>query len=228
MAKKKKITRKQLLKEPDEFLTFSAKLIQFTNRYRYPLLIVFATAILGAMAISAFRLYHNKMERLAFSSFAQVKSEYLSISDQKGPSTAYGAIKENIEQVIEKHGNRNGGKFTLLFYANISYQNGDYEKAIDLYQRVLRIVSNPFIRNQVYNSLGYVHEAKREFSEAIKYYEMVTQSSDPVLKGEALYHLSRIYDVLGNAEKSKEVLKRISQDHPRSMYIDLVNERVGL
>jgi hypothetical protein len=35
MAKKpKKVSRKKLLKEPDEFITFSGKLIQFGQTYR--------------------------------------------------------------------------------------------------------------------------------------------------------------------------------------------------
>ena len=228
MAKKKKVTRKQLLKEPDEFLTFSARLIQFITHYRFPILILISTLIIGAMAISGIRLYIHKMERLAFSSFAAAKNEYQSVSDQMGPSAAYKAIQGNIEQVIDRYGNRKGGKFALLFYANISYRNGDFKKAIDLYQQVLVGLSNPFIRSQVLTSLGYAHEANREYPAARNYFEMVSQSADPVLRGEALYHLSRIYDVMGESEKSRELLKKISQDHPKSVYIDLINERAGI
>ena len=168
------------------------------------------------------------MERLAFSAFAEVKNKYQSISEQESPSAAYGAIKPDIEKVIDKYGNRNGGKFALMFYANISYRNGEYNNAIDLYQRVLGDVSNPFIRNQVLTSLGYAHEANREYTASKKYYAMVSQSDEPVLKGEALYHLSRIYDVMGESEKSKEMLRKISKEHPKSMYIDLINERTGI
>ena len=34
MAKRKKVSRKKLLKEPDEFITFSGKLIQFGMQYK--------------------------------------------------------------------------------------------------------------------------------------------------------------------------------------------------
>ena len=227
MAKKKKITRKQLLKEPDEFLTFSAKLVQFITQYRYPLLIAVGAIILGTLAVSAIRLYHHKMERSAFSAFAAVKAEYQSVLARSGPSDAYKAVQENIEQLIAKHGHRSGGKFARLFYANMCFRTGQYNKAIELYKQVLADETHPFIRNQTLNNLGYAYEATRDLQTAGTYFEKVTQNTSSELRAEALFNLSRIYFALGNPEKGAAVLKDISQGHPESMYIDLATERAG-
>ena len=57
MAKKKKVTRKQLLKEPDEFLTFSTKLFNFVLKYKLQVLGALGGVILIVLAISGFSYY---------------------------------------------------------------------------------------------------------------------------------------------------------------------------
>jgi tetratricopeptide (TPR) repeat protein len=227
MAKKNKITRKQLLKEPDEFLSFSAKLVQFISQYRYPLLIVVGAVIVSAMAISAIRYYGAKMERAAFSSLAAVKTEYRATLEKSGPADAYESVQSKIEQLIAKHGHRDGGRYARLFYANICYRNGQFKKAIDLYQQVLEDETVPFMRNQTLTSLGYAYEAIGDYQSAGNYYEMVSQSGVANLRAEALFNLSRMYMAMGQSDQSKAAIKRILQDHPESMYIDMINERLG-
>ena len=68
---KKRVTRKQLLKEPDEFITFSNRMIKFGVAYKQQLMIgvgVFCTAVLifvgmqyvsGRSQAKAFRLLEN-------------------------------------------------------------------------------------------------------------------------------------------------------------------------
>ncbi|UCG81064.1 MAG: hypothetical protein JSV60_01915, partial [Desulfobacterales bacterium] len=66
MAKKKRVTRKKLLKEPDEFLTFSAKAIQFIANNRRPVLGVVIGVLVVALAFAGFRYFSNLSERRAY------------------------------------------------------------------------------------------------------------------------------------------------------------------
>ena len=46
MAKKKRVTRKELLKEPDEFMTFTGKLVQYVRDYQKQLMYGFSALVL--------------------------------------------------------------------------------------------------------------------------------------------------------------------------------------
>ena len=47
------------------------------------------------------------------------------------------------------------------------------------------------------------------------------------MRDEALYNLGRLYDELGQTEKSREAYKKIVSDHQDFIYIELVKERLS-
>ena len=47
------------------------------------------------------------------------------------------------------------------------------------------------------------------------------------LKDEALYHLGRLYNKLGQPEKSKAAYQKILSDYPDFIYIDIVKEQLS-
>jgi tetratricopeptide (TPR) repeat protein len=47
------------------------------------------------------------------------------------------------------------------------------------------------------------------------------------MRDEALYHLGRLYNKLGENEKSREAYNKILTDHQDFIYIDLVKERMS-
>jgi ABC-type enterochelin transport system permease subunit len=59
MAIKKKVSRKQLLKEPDEFLTLSARLFQFVVKNKYQMLAALGGVILIVLTVSGWS-YHSR------------------------------------------------------------------------------------------------------------------------------------------------------------------------
>ena len=62
MAKKRKKTRKELLKEPDEFLTISAKLIGLAREHQTQLAWALGAIFFLALVVSGFRLYLIRAE----------------------------------------------------------------------------------------------------------------------------------------------------------------------
>ena len=56
------VSRKKLLKEPDEFFTISGKVIQFGTRFRKELLIGACALLVLVAGISAMRYFNDKKE----------------------------------------------------------------------------------------------------------------------------------------------------------------------
>ena len=227
MAKKKKVTRKQLLKEPDEFLTFSTKLFNFVLKYKFQALGALGGVILIVLAISGFTYYTHTQASAAEAQLQKSWNRYESIRNEKGAIEAYQSVAVEFDKLVDDHGNQPAGKAARVILANICYSGGDYDKAILLYKASLDDYADPFYHGQILNGLGYAHEAKKNYEKAIEYFELTAATGNEVTKGEALFNLGRLYGIIGNADKSMNAYQRVIADYPDSLYAGLVRERIG-
>jgi tetratricopeptide (TPR) repeat protein len=230
MAKKIKKTRKELLKEPDEFITISGKIIGFLVDHKNQ--ITYALGIIVALALifSGYRFFSIRSENKASTLLDQGLAKYEKFKNDKQPVEAYDQVSADFQLILDKYGSKNNGMIARLTYANICYKAGKYEQAIELYKKSLKdFEENQTIYNQVIGSLGYTYEQQADYANAVSYFEQLSSAPDTIMimRGEAFYHLGWLYDKLGNAEKSKEAYNKIISDHQDFIYIDLVKERMA-
>lgn len=227
MAKKKRITRKQLLKEPDEFLTFSAKTIQFVDNNRRLVLGVVIGVVIVALAVAGLR-YHSKVsERTAYALFEKGRTRYLAEILGR-PSTK--PLKEAAEpfwRVLMKYPRTKAAPLCLMAYANMSYLRGDYKGAIDLYQKATDLFrENGAALKLVWNGLAYAYEAQKNFESAAEYYQKIMDSQDEFMKGDACYNFGRMMEAMNHQEKAIEAYKKVVEAYPNAVGFQIAREKV--
>lgn len=224
---KKKITRKKLLKEPDEFLTISSRLFGLALDYKYHLAGALAVILAIVAVFTLVRYYSAKTAQDAFAMLQQNRSNYESALKDNGPQEAYRQVQAQFEKLLDQYGGKQAGKLGRLVYAHISYRGGDAEKAIKLYRESLDQFVDPYFKNQVLIGLGYAYESQNNLAEAVKYFEMVDGTANTFQMGEALYNLGRIFAAMGQVEKSEAAYEKILSEDIDTIYVDLVKERAG-
>ena len=228
MAKKLKKTRKELLKEPDEFITISGKLIGFIVEHKNQITYALGLIVALALIFSGYRFFSIRSENKASALLDQGLAKYEKFKNDKQPVEAYDQVSADFQLILDKYGSKKNGKIARLTYANICYKAGKYEQAIELYKKSLKdFEKHPAIHNQVVGSLGYAYEQQADYASAVSYFESLSSTPDTIMRGEALYHLGWLYDKLGQTEKSKEAYNKIVSDHQDFIYIDLVKERMS-
>ena len=228
MAKKRKKTRKELLKEPDEFMTLSGKLIKFAVEHKKQLTYGLGIILALVVIISGVRFFSIRAENKAAAMLDQSLTEYNRLKAEKTPAAVYGAVSSGFQNILQKYGDKHSGKIARLLYANICYDAGKYQQAIDLYNISLKdFEKQPGIHSQILSSLGYAYEEHQEYSKAIRYFEKISTAPGQILRDEALFHLGRLYNKLGQPQKSKEAYQKIISDHPDYIYIDIVREEIS-
>jgi len=228
MAKKIKKTRKELLKEPDEFITISGKLIGFMVAYKNQLTYALGIIVALALIFSGFRFFSIRSENRASALLGQGLAKYEKLKQDTQPLEAYDQVSADFQLILDKYGSKQNGKIARLTYANICYEAGKYEQAIKLYKSSLKdFEKHPAIHNQVVGSLGYAYEQQADYTSAASYFEQLSSAPDTTMRSEALYRLGWLYDKLGQSEKSKEAYNKIISDHQDFIYIDLVKERMA-
>ena len=213
MAKKVKKTRKELLKEPDEFITLTGKLIRFATDHKTKLTYGLGIILALAIIISGMRFFSIRAENKASALLEQSMAEYSNLQANKKPEEVYTGVSGSFQTILKKYGTKSNGKLARLIYANICYDAGNYQQAIDLYNTSLNDFANhPMILHQVLSSLGYAYEQKQDYATAVSYFEKISAAPEQILRDEALFHLGRLYNKLGQPEKSKETYNKLVSD----------------
>ena len=103
---KKKPTRKELLKEPDEFLSFSRKMLMFAADHKKGI-IVSASVFFGLLvAIAGYRYYEFRAEKRAFALLQEATGTYAAAAGKKDPA-ALETASAAFERLFDRYpGNR--------------------------------------------------------------------------------------------------------------------------
>jgi len=228
MKKKKRVTRKQLLKEPDEFITTTGKLIRNLQTYKTQISYAVGALFVILLAVVGIRYYMSVSENRAFSMLGQTLSRYDARRSDAGAEQAYREIQQDFEQILSKYSGNNGGKIARLTFAGIAHGAGDFDRAIELYKRSLKdFEEEPFYEKLIINSVGHALEGKNDLKAAVGLFETLAGDADPFLKDEALFHLGELYRTMGDPEKSAAAFRKIISEHPNSLYINMVSEKVS-
>ena len=224
----KKKTRKQLLKEPDEFITFTGKAITFVTRYQKQISFMLCAIVAIALIFFGYRFFAQRAETKAFTRLGQTQSKYETLKKTSSETAAYRQVSEAFQSIIKKYGGNAGGKLARVIYANISFDAQQYEKAIALYKQSLNdFKDDKLVYNMILSNLGHAYQRVEDEQNAAAYFEKAASATNSPIREDALFNLGLMYEKLGEATKSQKTLEEILNNHPDSIYFDVVEEELN-
>ena len=222
MAKQKK-TRKELLKGPDEFLTFSGRVAAFvrdhSREFSY-LVLAIAVIAVGYLAVGKYLGHVNKTGQDAYN------RAYDSIADNM---KADGGSLENLSQaeelfakVMDEYGLSKAARLALPQVAFIKFVDNKYDEAISLYKEFLDQVSDDIqYRSMTSLALATCYEAKGDFKAAIETLKPVVGVLEAPFREAAMFDTARLFRLDNSPEKSKEILKQFVEEYPDSPFLPI-------
>lgn len=227
MAAAAKKTRKELLKEPDEFITLSSRLVGLIATYKTAIAYLFLGVLAATAAVSGYLWYSGSQEAKAAAQLSQTLARYERLRAQTPQDKAVQEVAEEFRRMIADYGSRSNGNIARVLFANLNYQAGDFKQAAELYQASLAsFKDDPLMRFQLLRSMGYAYEGLKENATAISYFEQALSTGPKNLQDDVLFHLGELYARQGDAQKSAEAFNRLMADHQDSVYVNMVRERV--
>jgi tetratricopeptide (TPR) repeat protein len=228
-AAEKKPSRKELLKEPDQFITFSGRMIAFGQSHQRPLTYAAVAVACLLLGFTAVRYWAARSENRAAVLLDQYTAQYQvrRAAAKDSPEKAWEAVRANFEKLIEDYGNRVGGKLARIRYADICYEAGRIDDVIRLYEKALADFNDaPFYRALILGSLGYAHAEKKDWEKAASYLSEVAAVPEAPLRDKALFVLAGIHDAQGRADAAEAAYRRILDEFGESIYAAAARERV--
>jgi len=230
MAKRKVNKRKQLLKEPDEFLVFSRRVFNYTmDNFQY-VLAGLGGIIVVALILMGVRAWQQSSENSGALKLTEAKEAFYKVLEENplDIETAFSSAESRFEEVVSDYNGTVAGTMGTIIYANMCYETKRYNKAISLYEKSLKYFEKssslyPLIR---YN-LGYAYFANQDDEKALKILEQDAFSPDGLMQSDMLFLLGLVYDRQGNSEKRDEVFKMIESGDDAALFYDIVKHRLS-
>ncbi len=209
MSAKKKITRKQLLKQPDEFISISTRIGDFI-REQGRLAALGLGGVLGVLLlVGGWYLYqgHNREQADILEAAASNAYHGQVIGEAEAPPSSprssvfssqeerYRAAQTKYQELLSKYPDTPNARRARFYLGNCAYHLGEYGQAQRAYQQFLQETpqDNAWYQ-QALHSLAYAQEEAGEYLKAAQTYQRVIDLASGQSKPIIYLDLARAYE----------------------------------
>lgn len=213
---KQKIKRKELLKSPDEFLTFTERAINFVQErskyFEYAGMVVAA----GALVYLGATTYLNYLNRQGQGAY---NAAYLEMEEDK---TDFQKTEALFKKVTEEYSLSRVSRLVPAQLGYLKYQGKKYDESIAYYEtfRNERSKNSPY-RILAQLALAAVHEEKGELDRAIGILNDLKSKPGNVFMEQTLLSLARVYRLSKQEDKAKEIYKEFIDRFKASPFLSV-------
>jgi tetratricopeptide (TPR) repeat protein len=202
-------------------------MIAFGRTHLKTILIGVGSVLVLLLAVASIGHISDRNENRASEGIEKAVAKYTAALQDSDPMGAYDTVKGDFQGLFDAYGSLHATAIARIIYGDISYNAGDADTAIDMYQRALDDFSHSAsLKNIVLSGLGHAHLIKENYTESIRYFEMITADEEKTMKSDALYTLAWLYETTGDQDKSTDLYKQLLADFPDSTYSDLVKDKL--
>jgi len=210
----KKISRKELLKGTDEFLTFSGKAVNFMTTHQRELKyagVVIAILVVAYLGITTYLRYVNKNGQNAYNTAYQTLTKEM--KPDANPDNLLKS-KELFNKVTDDYGLSKVAELALPQIAYLKFLDKKYDDAIGLYQKFLdKVAGNTEYELMTNLALAACYEAKGDLKSATEILVPIIEIPDSSFSEPAMLSLARLYRLDNKPEKAREVLNKFVEQH---------------
>jgi len=218
---KQKIKRKELLKSPDEFLTFTERAVNYirdrSKYFEYAGMAVAAAAVvyLGA---TTYLNYVNKQGQSAYN------EAYSEIAEDKADVEK---SEELFKKVKEEYSLSRVSTLVPAQVGYLNYRQKKYEEAVKHYEAYQQKLSDdsPY-RILSLLALAAVHEQQGELDKAIGILSGVKSNPENLFMDQTLLSLGRLYRLSKQEDKAKEVYREFVDRFETSPFLPLAKAKL--
>ena len=198
----KKISRKELLKQPDQFLSSTDKAILFFTKNRSTVIGSIIAILVGGLSLVGYQNYQQS-QTMKFEAMYFDMEEVIKIEEAKGnnPESQLVKIRDQINN--KSHWNR-----ASLLLADVYFQNGALDKAKSTYQEI-RNNSQGLNYHMANVGLAYTHEALGDYKKAIDLFKLTIDTNDNFPLFQIYWSLARCHENNKNTSNALFILREM-------------------
>lgn len=207
----KKITRKELLNEPDEFLTLSSQTIAYVreNPRRAGLLAMVVIACLAAGVI--YNTYRSHRQATSHELFLKVSLEYEAAINGTEPVTdeKLDGLLAGFDGIAREYGSLPAAEMAMLYSGYVLSKKKDYKGALERYLKLESShLAGEGLRDLFWYNIAQTRMALKEYDKAASIFDTLSKDTKSPYRREAYAAIARIYEL---KDENKEAVQAYRQ-----------------
>ncbi len=225
---KKRVTRKELLKKDDEFISLSTRFFQYVSIHGKQIQYLTVSVMIIIAIVIGISLYFKHLNKKSLAAYNLAYTNLVSDSSSDISEDTINKSVEELDSLIKKYGWTKMATLAIPQLAYLKFGQGKYDEAISLYQTYLKKDKSSSIYHlMTHFGLAAAYEAKSEHESAIRHLKKIIDDENNFLKEEAMFSLGRIYALSGQQEMSKETFKDFVNQFKESPLVPLAKANLA-
>jgi tetratricopeptide (TPR) repeat protein len=205
---KKRITRKELLKKDDEFISLSNRIFLYFSAHAKQIQYMILTIGIVIAIVIGISLYFRHINKKALAAYNLAYKQLVSDSFSESTQDDIKRSIAELDRLIKKYGWTKMATLAIPQLAYLKFGQEKYDEAIALYQTYLKKdKSGSIYRSMAHFGIAASYEAKGEHQLAISHLKEIVDDEDSYLREEAMFSLGRLYALSGQQEMSREIFE---------------------
>jgi tetratricopeptide (TPR) repeat protein len=219
MVKRVKVSRKELLKKPDQFLSGSENAMLYYMDHKATVIGVIVAIFVCLGSFFGFS-YYKETQELGNEAFYFEMENLIQTAKGNDPTS-------EVKLILEKIGNSPQKERASLLLAEIHFQNQKYDEADALYSTVMNNSSPEQINYQMAQvGLAYNYESKKQYSKAIDLFKSVIDANTDFPLFEVYWNLSRCYELNNDSSNALLILREMQIKFTANLLMEKIELRI--
>jgi len=213
---RKKITKKEL--KQDKLVTWYFEINDYiTKNQKLISTIGISILVLILLVFFLFIKPQKENEELASTALGNIIGFY----DFRQYQLAMEGIPERnvigLKKIVEEYGSTKAGEIAKIYLGNCYLVFKDYDNALKCFDDFDG--SENLFKVSALAGKATVYEAKKQYNEAAETFEKAaSKASNELQTPENLINAARNYNLAGNKQKAIELIEKVKNDYPQSVY----------
>ncbi|MGA1869989.1 MAG: tetratricopeptide repeat protein [bacterium] len=244
MKIKKKISRKELLRQEDEFVSTTHKVMEWLkDKQNQQILAATIIAVILVVLVglgirfnikskkeNSQKLYTLAMQTYQASVATQSQNQSQPVPSQfKTMEEKYSKALEEFDQVITLYPRSKAAENARFFKLNCLYYLGRYDEVINRAQEYIKKYPNGQFGIQALITIAYSYEQKKELPQACEIFNSILDKHQDYLLRDSIYmDLGRCYEELNDMDKATEAYQQVLINFPQSVFVKEAEKRLEI
>ena len=224
---KKKVSRKELLKGPDEFQTLSSRAVLFYKAHEKLFSYIGVGIVILICVYLGINTYMKYINRKGQTAYNEAYYALPSNLNAEGGEVDLKKPTELFEKVKDKYGLSKASRLALPELAHLKYREKKYDEAISLYNEYLADVrENSSYKDLTKLALAACYEEKGDLTKAAQLLKQLVDDPEFFFEEQAMLSLARVYRLSDQPEKSREILEKFAEKYDSSPFLPQVKAQL--
>jgi tetratricopeptide (TPR) repeat protein len=226
----KKISRKELLNEPDEFITLSGKTIQYVRSHPRQATTAVAVVVLILLIGLGIHYYNNYRENKSHELLQRAIYAYEAVarSDTGTMPAQLDQIQADFDHVASQYPSLSAGQQALLYSGHVLFRKKEYAGALEKYKRMQSTqLAGEGLSSLMLYHIGKTYLAMNQYEQAVVIFDQLAKDSNSPYQREAYGAIARMYEMMNRKKEAVQAYRQYLKIFPEAPDAAFVKSRIS-